>query len=152
MAEMDDDATVTQLATAWVGVQLGGSKVKEAAYIYQELGDKFNWTVRGGSGVRQVGAAAWARVWKDPKGGSGRLRASAAGTNSSQPTATPLSCGVRCGSQAPLHNGLAVCNMKMGEWEDAERELQVRAAAARMLPCAVPAQAWVPAPMTRVAS
>ena len=24
----------------------GGSKVQDAAYIYQELGDKFNWTVR----------------------------------------------------------------------------------------------------------
>jgi len=23
-----------------------------------------------------------------------------------------------------LHNGLAVCHMKMGEWEDAERDLQ----------------------------
>lgn len=25
--------------------------------------------------------------------------------------------------QAALHNGLAVCHMKMGEWEDAERDL-----------------------------
>eukprot|EP00775_Hariotina_reticulata_P010026 gene10026-10182_t len=41
---------------------------QEASYIYQELGDKYNWT-------------------------------------------------------APLHNGLAVCHMKMGEWEDAERDL-----------------------------
>lgn len=41
MNAVDDDATVTQLATAWVGVQLGGAKVQEAAYIYQELGDKF---------------------------------------------------------------------------------------------------------------
>lgn len=68
MSAVDDDATVTQLATAWVGVQIGGAKVQEASYIYQELGDKFNWT---------------------PK----------------------------------LHAGLAVCRMKMGEWEDAERDL-----------------------------
>eukprot|EP00882_Tetradesmus_deserticola_P033681 GHRQ01038494.1.p3 GENE.GHRQ01038494.1~~GHRQ01038494.1.p3 ORF type:complete len:132 (+),score=67.97 GHRQ01038494.1:919-1314(+) len=68
MSAVDDDATVTQLATAWVGVALGGAKVQEASYIYQELGDKFSWT-------------------------------------------------------APLHNGLAVCHMKMGEWEDAERDL-----------------------------
>ncbi|WIA34245.1 hypothetical protein OEZ86_012596 [Tetradesmus obliquus] len=68
MSAIDDDATVTQLATAWVGVALGGGKVQEASYIYQELGDKFSWT-------------------------------------------------------APLHNGLAVCHMKMGEWEDAERDL-----------------------------
>ena len=45
MSAIDDDATITQLATAWVGVQLGGAKVQEAQYIYQELGDKFNWTV-----------------------------------------------------------------------------------------------------------
>lgn len=69
MSAVDDDATVTQLAAAWVGVALGGAKVQEASYIYQELGDKFTWT--------------------------------------------PL-----------LHNGLAVCHMKMGEWEDAERDLQ----------------------------
>lgn len=56
MAAIDDDATITQLATAWVGVQLGGAKVKEAAYIYQELGDKFNWTVCGGM------ACAWQAV------------------------------------------------------------------------------------------
>ncbi|KAI8469713.1 MAG: epsilon-COP [Monoraphidium minutum] len=68
MSAVDDDATVTQLATAWVGVQLGGAKVQEASYIYQELGDKHAWT---------------------PK----------------------------------LHAGLAVCRMKMGEWEDAERDL-----------------------------
>lgn len=46
MSAIDDDATVTQLASAWVGVALGGAKVQEASYIYQELGDKFNWTVR----------------------------------------------------------------------------------------------------------
>lgn len=69
MSQADDDATVTQLASAWAGVALGGAKVQEASYIYQELGDKFGWT-------------------------------------------------------APLHNGLAVCHMRMGEWEDAERDLQ----------------------------
>jgi hypothetical protein len=46
MSSIDDDATVTQLAHAWVGVALGGAKVQEASYIYQELGDKFTWTVR----------------------------------------------------------------------------------------------------------
>lgn len=45
MSSVDDDATVTQLASAWVGVALGGAKVQEASYIYQELGDKFTWTV-----------------------------------------------------------------------------------------------------------
>ncbi len=46
----------------------GGAKVQEALYIYQELGDRFNWTVR-------------------------------------------------------LHNGAAVAYMKMGSFEEAEKEL-----------------------------
>jgi len=68
MAALDEDATVTQLALAWVNVFLGGAKVQDAAYIYQELGDKFSWSVR-------------------------------------------------------LLNGSAVCNMRMGRWEEAESQL-----------------------------
>ncbi|MEW5307331.1 MAG: hypothetical protein WDW36_009736 [Sanguina aurantia] len=68
MTSSDDDATITQLATAWVGVAVGGAKVQEASYIFQELGDKYNWT-------------------------------------------------------ASLYNGRAVCAMKAGQWEDAERDL-----------------------------
>ncbi|EFJ49020.1 epsilon-COP [Volvox carteri f. nagariensis] len=44
MSGIDDDATLTQLATAWVGQALGGAKVQEAAYVYQELGEKYNYT------------------------------------------------------------------------------------------------------------
>ena len=31
----------------WVCVGQGGAKVQEALYIYQELGEKYHWTVRG---------------------------------------------------------------------------------------------------------
>jgi len=44
MSAKDDDAPLTQLAAAWVSVALGGDHVQEAQYIYQELGDRFNWT------------------------------------------------------------------------------------------------------------
>lgn len=44
MVGMDDDATITQLAQAWLGVAVGGAKIQEALYIYQELGEKYNWT------------------------------------------------------------------------------------------------------------
>lgn len=41
MQEKDDDGTLTQLSLAAVNLQMGGDKIQEAYYIYQELIDKF---------------------------------------------------------------------------------------------------------------
>ena len=68
MQAADDDATLTQLASAWVNIKLGGSKTQDAFYVYQELGDKYAWTSK-------------------------------------------------------LYNGAAECQMAMGRYDDAEKDL-----------------------------
>jgi tetratricopeptide (TPR) repeat protein len=149
MSAIDDDATVSQLATAWVGVQLGGAKVQEAAYIYQELGDKFSWTVRGEPGAKAAlrgtgghwqwllkayaARATGGGVRRGPCGRSdrcgvypgrrGRMPAAGAPRRPHWHIPVPPRATPTPKPQAKLHAGLATCHMKMGEWEDAERDL-----------------------------
>lgn len=61
MSSLDDDATLTQLATAWVGLARGGARAREASAIFQELGDRFSWTPRlhAGLAAAQMRMGQW---------------------------------------------------------------------------------------------
>jgi coatomer protein complex subunit epsilon len=44
MKKLDDDASITQLSTAWFQLYKGGTESAEALYIFQELAEKYGET------------------------------------------------------------------------------------------------------------
>merc|ERR1711904_585062 len=45
MQQNEDDATLTQLASAWVNLAKGGNQIQEALFILTDLAEKYNQTV-----------------------------------------------------------------------------------------------------------
>jgi coatomer protein complex subunit epsilon len=61
MKAVDEDSTLTALATAWVYLAMGGAKVQEAAYLYDELIDKHTGTcmLLNGLAVAKMSGGHW---------------------------------------------------------------------------------------------
>ncbi|CAG9461192.1 unnamed protein product [Pedinophyceae sp. YPF-701] len=96
MQAADETATLSQLCTAWVGLALGGRGVQEAAYILQELGDRFHWTPALHSGL----AVAKLRMGQVAEALSCAQEALALDPNHADSLATMIACQLHMGQPA----------------------------------------------------